>query len=161
MTEQAEELAFTVPLSFEAHTIATSLSQKLSNPERAKQVYLNTLAVYAVDFYLRCMGIETDWPSSDSRNPIILEFMDIADLKLKPEGRLECRPVLPEMTTCAVPPDAWDDRVSYVVVQLSQSLKQATLLGVVQLPSAQVSLSQLCPLDTLFHCIPASPAESI
>lgn len=161
MTKQAEELAFTVPLSFEAHTIAASLSQKMSNPDRAKQVYLNTLAVYTVDFYLRCMGIETDWPSSDSRNPIILEFMDVADLKLKPEGRLECRPVLAEMTTCAVPADVWGDRVGYVVVQLSHSLKQATLLGFVQMASAPVPLTQLSPLDTLFHCIPASPPESI
>ncbi|MEB3295626.1 MAG: DUF1822 family protein [Synechococcales bacterium] len=151
MTDHTEIITFTVPISFEAHSIAETLCQQLCHPDRARQVYLNTLAVYAVDVYLRCMGIETDWPASDSRNPLIVEVMDVADLKIKPDFRLECRPVLADMTTCPIPAEAQSDRVGYVIVQISQSLKQATLLGFVKEPSAQLPLTQLQPLDNIFQ----------
>ncbi|GAB4175015.1 MAG: hypothetical protein Fur006_05240 [Coleofasciculaceae cyanobacterium] len=143
MNKATEQLSFTVPLSFAAHSIAQKYSKQQSNPRKAKQVYLNTLAVYAVDFYLRCMGFKTDWDASDSRNPLMLKFMDVADLDVKQLGKLECRPVLPDADVCHIPPDAWEDRIGYLAVQLNQSLKQATLLGFTQTAAREVSLNQL------------------
>jgi hypothetical protein len=147
MNKATEQLSFTVPLSFAAHSIAQKYSKQQSNPRKAKQVYLNTLAVYAVDCYLRCMGFETDWDASDSRNPLMLKFMDVADLDVKQLGKLECRPVLPDADVCHIPPDAWEDRIGYVAVQLNQSLKQATLLGFTQTAAREVSLNQLQSLE--------------
>lgn len=143
-----EPITFTVPLSFEAHEIAQQCS-KQSSPKKFKQVYLNTLAVYAVDFYLRCMGFETDWPVSDSRNPLMLKLMNVADLDVKQIGKIECRPVLPDADICQIPYDAWGDRIGYVAVQLDQSLKQATLLGFTRTVAKQVPLSALNSLEDL------------
>src|SRR4028119_1648701 len=133
MNRTTEVLTFTVLLSFEAHSLAEQYRKHQPQPQKAKQVYLNTLAMYAVDFYCRCMGFETDWATSDSQNPLMQKFMDVADLNVerlgKLVGKLECRPVLPNAEVLEVPPEAWNDRIGYVAVQLNQSLKQAILLG--------------------------------
>lgn len=144
-----ENLIFTVPLSFEAHSLAQEYSKQHRRPEKAKQVYLNTLAVYAVEHYFQCMGFETDWENSDSRNSLIQKFMDVADLNIKNLGKFECRPVLPDASIMEVPSEAWDDRIGYVAVQLNQSLKQATLVGFVPEIEQQQGIIPLSKLRSL------------
>lgn len=145
--------SLTVPLSSSAHCLAEQFWRQQSNPQQAKQVYLNTLAVSAVDFYLRCMEIETDWQASQSWNPVMQSLMNVADLEVKNHGKLECRPVLPEMQAIYIPPEVWSDRIGYVAVQLDPSLQEAMLLGFTRTASAQeVPLSQLQSLaDLLEH----------
>ena len=143
MIQISNTFTFTVPLSFEAHLLAQECRKRLSTPERAKQVYLNTLAVYAVDFYLRCLGFPTDVEQSDSRNPICLQFMDVADLLVEELGKLECRPVLPEARVCKIPQEVREGRIGYVAVKLDRSLKQATILGFTPTAVAEVPLEQL------------------
>ena len=143
MNQTTKPLTFTVPLSFEAHSLAQQYRQQQISPQKAKQVYLNTLAVYAVDFYLRCLGWETDRDNSDSHNPIALQFMDVADLAVKQLGKLECRPVLPDARVCQIPPEAWSERIGYLAIAMSQSLKQATILGFTTTAAAEVPLARL------------------
>jgi Protein of unknown function (DUF1822) len=143
MIQLPNTLTFTVPLSSETHSLAQECCKRLSVRDRAKQVYLNTLAVYAVDFYLRCLGLQTDVEQSDSRNPICLQFMDVADLLVKELGKIECRPVLPEAGVCKIPPEVREGRIGYVAVKLDRSLKQATILGFTPTAVAEVSLEQL------------------
>jgi len=144
-----QTLPLTLPLSFEAHSLAQKYSERQSKPQKAQQVYLNTLAIYAVDFYLRCMEFETDWPASDSSNPLMLKLLDVADLDIKGIGKIECRPVLPNAEFCAIPPDVWQDRIGYVAVQLSQSLQEATILGFTKTAAAEIPLESLQPVDDL------------
>lgn len=51
-----ESLTFTVNLALEAHAKAKQFRSHASNPQKAKQIYLNTLAVYAVNFLLTVSG---------------------------------------------------------------------------------------------------------
>ncbi|MCC3435628.1 DUF1822 family protein [Microcoleus sp. PH2017_05_CCC_O_A] len=147
MSKMIEPITFTVPLSFEAHDIAQQCAQK-SLPTKFKQVYLNTLAVYAVDSYLRCMGFETNLAHSESRDSLMLKFVDVADLDIVGVGKIECRPVLPDSQTCNIPSDAWENRIGYVAVQLNQSLKEATLLGFTKTSAMrEVPLTQLQSLE--------------
>lgn len=143
MNQLSNLLTFTVPLSFEAHNLAQSFSRQLSNPQKAKQIYLNTLAVYAVDFYLCCLGFQTDVEHSNSRNPLYLPFMDVADLLIGKLGKLECRAVLPNSKTCEIPPEVREDRIAYLVVEMNPSLKQAMLLGFTTEAVAEISLEKL------------------
>ncbi len=129
MRELLESSTFTAPLSSSAHAQAAQFCRQQSNPVKAKQVYLNTLAVSAVKFYLRCMGIQTDWEASSSCNPVMQPLMNVADLEVTGLGKLECRPVLPNTAIVCIPPDVWSDRIGYVAVQFDQSLREATLLG--------------------------------
>ncbi|MEG4343118.1 DUF1822 family protein [Microcoleus sp. A003_D6] len=143
-----EPITFTVPLSFEAHDIAQQCAEK-SSPTKFKQVYLNTLAVYAVDSYLHCMGFETNLEKSESRDSLMLKFVDVADLDVVGVGKIECRPVLPDADACQIPYDAWGDRIGYVAVQLDQSLKQATLLGFTRTVAQEVPLADMNSLEDL------------
>lgn len=152
MRNLSESLTFTVPLSSSAHHLAEQFRRQQSNPEKAKQVYLNTLAVSAVNFYLRCMGVETDWEGSQSRNPVMLSILDVADVEIPNLGKLECRPVLPQDKVVHIPSEVWSDRIGYVAVQLDQSLRVATLLGFSQTAgNGELPISQLRSLEDLLE----------
>src|SRR5919202_856758 len=152
MRNLSESLTFTVPLSSSAYHLAEQFCRQQSNQKKAKQVYLNTLAVSAVDFYLRCMGVETNWEGSQSRNPVMLSILDVADVEIPNLGKLECRPVLPQDKVVHIPSEVWSDRIGYVAVQLDESLKQATLLGFSQTAgSGELAISQLRSLEDLLE----------
>lgn len=144
MNSEIEIGEFTVPLALEAHSRAEQLRHYQSSPEKAKQVYLNSLAVYAVNFYLECRGFETNLERSGSGNPVMQMLMNVADLVVKNRGKLECRPVLPNAVTMHVPAEVWNDRIGYVAVQLNESLREATVLGFVdKVRRSEFPLSQL------------------
>jgi hypothetical protein len=104
------------------------------------------------DFYLRCMGVETNWEGSQSRNPVMLSILDVADIEILNLGKLECRPVLPQDQIIHIPSEVWSDRIGYVAVQLDQSLKQATLLGFSQTAGdGELPISELRSLEDLLE----------
>lgn len=149
MSFTAEDETFTMPLTLKAHQLADQFRQQQPTTQKAKQVYLNTLAVQAVSAYLSWFGIETDIEASDSWNPAMQSLADIADL-VTPQGKLECRPVLPGEQSCRVPPEVWSDRVGYVAVQFNADLSEATLLGFAPSVAAmQVPLNHLRSLEEL------------
>jgi Protein of unknown function (DUF1822) len=111
-------VAIFIPLTLKAHGTAESFYQRHSDPQKAKQVYLNTLAIEAVHSYLSWLGVGTDRQSSDSWNPFVQTLADVADLEIPGQGKLECRLVLPGATACHVPLAVWGDRLGYVVVRL-------------------------------------------
>lgn len=149
MNHAIEPLTFTVSLSLSAHRAAEKFSRQQSNPHKAKQVYLNTLAVYAVNFYLGCLGFETDLENSESWNPAMQTLLDAADLKIKNIGKLECRAVLPDADWVDVPPEVWEDRIACVAVKLSKSLREATLLGFIKQMPEKIYLNQLSSIEEL------------
>ncbi len=151
MNDMLDNLTFTVPLSLKAQRLAKEFSQHQSNPQKAKQVYLNTLAVYAVNFYLDALGIETELAASDSWDLVKQTLADIADLQVKDLGKIECIPLLPDATILQVPPEVWDDRIGYVAVQFDPSLREATLLGFLSGvgEKEELPISQLQSLDYL------------
>jgi hypothetical protein len=150
MKSSLEPVTFSVPLALAAHSQADQFRRYQTNPQKGKQVYLNTLAVYAVNFYLQCLGFETELEASDSWNPTLQTLMDTADLMLKSYGKIECRPVLPKTNTVCIPPEVWEGRISYFAVGLNESLREATLLGFTpQVQTQEFPLTQLQDLDEL------------
>ena len=156
MDRTPELTHFPVSLSFEAHEIAQYYSTVTSDSQKAKQVYLNMLAVYAVNFYLQCLGFETEWEKSDSCDRKILNLADTADLQIAKLGKLECRPVLPDSSVLEVPAETWNNRIGYVAVRLNESLKQAEIIGFIRTIAQSkgiLPLSQLHPLGELIDCL--------
>ncbi|MEM6255232.1 MAG: DUF1822 family protein [Cyanobacteria bacterium P01_D01_bin.156] len=139
----------TVPLSLEPHHQAEQFRKHQPSPQKAKQVYLNTLAIYATRFYLECLGYEPDLAASDGLNPVQQMLLGTAALAVKGYGQLECLPVVGEVSEVAIAPELHQDRLGYVVVHLDDSLRTATLLGVVTQPATQIALDQLQSLDIL------------
>ena len=136
----------TVSLALTAHTQAKRFRQHHRDPAKAKAVYLNTLAICAVNTYLERSGFEPDLRAGNSWDPAQQTLMDTADLLVSGYGRVECRPVLPNQTAMDVPPEVWDDRLCYIAVQLDETLRSATILGFVETVTAeQIPLSELQP----------------
>ena len=142
---------FTVSLSLSAHAKAEQFRKyHQDKPQKAKQVYLNTLAVYAVKFYLECLGFETEPEASLCENPVMQALMDVADLEVKNYGTLECRPVLPDASICSVPLEVQSERMGYVAVQFNSALTEAALLGFTEtVTSETVPIAQFKPLEEL------------
>jgi len=162
MNTKSDKLTFTVPLTLEAHLIAQQFHKQQSNSKKAKQVYLNTLAVYAVNFYLECLGFETDLEASDSWDKVMQSLTNTADLVIKGQGKLECIAVLPNAKVLAVPQEVWEDRIGYVAVQMNQELTEATLLGFVsEIATAELPLSQLNSLEDLLKHLHKAIPEGI
>lgn len=155
MNTNHEQTSFSIPLSIEAHEKANQRRQGISNSENGKKAYLNTLAVYAVNYYLDCMGFETKVSNADNSNPWMLSLIDLADLEVTNIGKIECRPVLPDAEYLEIPTEVRADRVAYVAVQFNQSLKEATILGFTTQTLAKVPLSQLQSVDDLLDYLTA------
>jgi len=153
---------FTVPFTREIRGLAQKNSRLQNSPEKAEQAYLNYLAIYAVKFYLECMGIGTNWQKSHSYNPAIASLMDLADLEITGLGKIECRPVLADEDTVNFPEEFWSDRIGYVAVKLDRSLEQGTVLGFV--PAVQTKtlpINQLLPLEDFLEHLSAFQPKSM
>ena len=145
---QKEQVEFTVPLTLKYHHAANQFRQKQADGHRAKQVYLNALAVQAVSTYLNYLGIKTDLTASHSWDLAFHTLADTADLVVPERGRLECRPVLPDADICHVPAEVWKDRIGYIAVQFDAELTAAKLLGFLpRVAAEEVPIRQFQPLD--------------
>ncbi|MBE9212420.1 DUF1822 family protein [Plectonema cf. radiosum LEGE 06105] len=136
-----------VPLGKDAHRYAEKFAGEQDSLEKGKQVYLNTLAVYAVHNYLKWLNIETALHQSDSWNWSIRTFFDIADLMLPNVGRIECRPILPGENAVILPQEVTQERIGYVAVRLTKQLDFVEILGFV--PAAIIGQSEIIEVSRL------------
>ena len=120
-----------IPLGKDAHQKAEEFAAEQDNLDKGKQVYLNTLAVYAVNNYLKWLSIETALHQSDSWNWSTRTFFDIADLMLPNVGRIECRPVLPGEEVVVLPQEVTQERIGYIAVRFNKQLDFVEILGFV------------------------------
>jgi len=152
-----DRLTFTMPLTLKAHQIANQFRAQQSCLRKAKQVYLNTLAVQTVATYLNWLRIDAELTASDSWSLAMQTLADTADLVITGKGKLECRWVLSGETVCYIPPEVWLDRIAYVVVQFDRALSESSLLGFVpQVTSLELPLNQLRSLDELLITLGSS-----
>ncbi|PSM50470.1 hypothetical protein C7Y66_04045 [Chroococcidiopsis sp. CCALA 051] len=165
MNYQAREndRSLPLPITQAANSIAWQFSQQQPTSQKAEQVRLNTLAVCAVRDYLEMMGVPVNWNECDSWNPFMRACVDAADLEVLGLGRLECRAIATDASTCYVPPEVWEDRIGYVVVRLDEVEKQVCILGFVQqVTQEQLTVNQLrSPEDLLSHLQDLSAITSL
>ena len=156
----------TVSLGREAHYQAGVFAAMQTTPQKGKQVYLNTLAVYAVRNYLKWLKIDTDVSQSDSWNPSLQGSSDVADLYIMGIGKLECCSVLPGEKTFSVSKGVAEGRIGYVAVQFEEHLDKVQLLGflsvvgIAELP-CEVAITNLEPLDSLIDAIERLESQSV
>lgn len=137
-----------INLSQEASQQAKQFQQRQSLLEQANIVYYNTLAVYAVNLYLQSVNIETDLQESDSWNDVMQTLLDVADLTLKNGQKIECRYIISKQTDVYIPPEVWEDRIAYIIVEINEYQKRANLLGFLKtIEQEKVSLKQLEPME--------------
>lgn len=141
---------FKISLMISTRIYAEKFCRQQNNPQKAKQVYLNSLAVSAVGIYLNSLGWLTNREQSDSWNPLMQTLMDVADLEVPGFGKVECRVVSEGQKELIVPPEAQSERIACVVLRVSSSLRECELLGFIpQITAAPILLNQLHPIGNL------------
>ena len=146
----AHQFAHQVTQQFAANSPSYFSSHQQAIATKAEQVHLNTLAVWVVNDYLTMLGIPTDLAQSDSWNPLMHLAGDMADLEIVGLGKLECRPLKDVDTRCWMPPETWASRIGYLAVAISDSQRQASLLGFTPVVNTDVVwVRDLRPLDEL------------
>ncbi len=150
MTMPTRSSTTVVPIAAVDRQTALRFAQQQPTREKATQVYRNTLAVLAARHCLDLLKIPTNLEASDCWNPFSRLVADVADLPVIGSGSLECRPVSPEAQHCDVPPEALENRIGYLVVQLDPSCQEATMLGFASSAIGEsLALKQLHPLEAL------------
>ncbi|NEQ77537.1 MAG: DUF1822 family protein [Okeania sp. SIO2C9] len=146
--------ALKVFVTAEAHRYAELFAAEQATPEKGKQVYLNTLAVVAVQSYLKFLDIQTAIHQGDCWHPGSRAIFNVADLVLPNIGKVECRPVFSGEKELFLPPEVIDNRIGYIAVQFEEDLNQVQILGFVSARNIDgfqdsIPLAQIESLDAL------------
>ncbi len=153
-----ENRAICLPITREIRDIAGQFATNQPTQEKAEQVRLNTIAVSVVNNYLSMLSVATDLTGSDSWNPVMQLCENVADLNLIEVGKLECRPIKSSDSSCHVPLEVWDLRIGYIVVQIDDDYRKATILGFTpKVASEELAIAELDVPEALLDCIHTSP----
>ncbi|MGB3652043.1 MAG: DUF1822 family protein [Rivularia sp. (in: cyanobacteria)] len=146
-----EDWSISVPLTTEVLQIARQFANEQPIPSVAHRVYLNTLAVCAVNNYLRIIGIPTNLAAGDSWNSSVRLAQDVADLWIIGKGSLECRAIAPGASGCYIPPKFGLERIGYIIVEIAIDHTLAILRGFAPntVPSGNLSVHNLHSLAHL------------
>jgi Protein of unknown function (DUF1822) len=142
-----------LPISSLARHTAQRFANEQITLHKARRTFLNTLSVWVVHDYLALMGIDTNLNQGDSWNPFMRHWGDVADLVISGIGCLECRPLLKSTVKCFIPPEAWQERIAYIFVEIDPSYAKATLVGFLSQAQMEVSIDILQPIDDLLACL--------
>jgi hypothetical protein len=155
MTEQQP---VNILLGNNAHSLARQFAAEQATVDKGTQVYLNTLAVYAVHQYLGWIGVETNLTDGDSWNANMRSLFDVADLSIPNHGKIECRPVQPNASEFLVFPDILDERKGYVAVQMGENLHEVQILGFINGVDVANEAERICvealqPIEALLDSL--------
>ncbi len=112
-----------------------------------RHIYLNSLALYAADWYLQCLQFETQ--HEDRADWWIPYLTQAAPLEIGKIGKLECIPVIGDTKIVTISPDLKTDRIGYLFVRLNESLTSAQIIGFTPKYSYQIELDRLQSTDDL------------
>lgn len=159
MTSSLESLTFTVPLTAAKRLQARQLAQQMPYADKATDVERNLLAVLATQYYLQLLGLSSNLTDSHSWD-VLHHWTGIpSDLSVT-NGHVYCCPITPDQTIISLP-DTDTGSLGYVIVQLSDDLTEAIMLGFAPTTAQQITRNQLQPLDALVDCLTATPVERL
>ena len=143
-----------IPLEQTARNLALQFASEQANPQKGKRVYFNTLAVWAVNYFLEWMEMETDIDSGDSWNPARRAVVDVGDLVLPGIGKIECCPFQLGESAISLP-EVRENRIAYIAVQFAEPFDKVKLLGFIpaveiQEETEEISLTNLNPVEELW-----------
>lgn len=140
-----------IPISEHFREFALKFAREQPTTSAQRRVYLNTLAVQVVNYYLQLLEVETDLEAGDSWNAVTRLIDDVADLVIPNYGKLECRVVTgDDSPLVTVPPETWENRIGYVFVKMDQPYLEAQIIGFLgHVEELEVDINQLQPLEDL------------
>ncbi|KAB8332831.1 DUF1822 family protein [Scytonema tolypothrichoides VB-61278] len=152
MSYSTQQQIISIPIPAKFRETALEFAQEQPTQPKAKQVYVNTLAVLVINSYLEMLEIPTDLEGSYCWNQYGRLMADVADLLLTGVGRLECRAIRTGDTNCHVPPEVWHNRIGYVVVELNKTCTEGKVRGFLpDIKTSEIDIEQLQPLERLIE----------
>ena len=153
MVNSMDTYLLEIPLEQTARNLALQFASEQANPQKGKRVYFNTLAVWAVNYFLEWMELETDIDGGDSWHPGMRAILDIADLVLPGIGKIECCPVMLGETAISLP-EVRENRIAYLAVGFAEPFDKVKLLGFIPAveivdETEEISLTNLKPVEEL------------
>ena len=153
MVNSMDTYLLEIPLEQTARNLALQFASEQANPQKGKRVYFNTLAVWAVNYFLEWMELETDIDGGDSWNPAMRAVLDVADLVLPGIGKIECCPVMLGETAISLP-EVRENRIAYLAVGFAEPFDKVKLLGFIPAveivdETEEISLTNLKPIEEL------------
>ena len=153
MVNSMDTYLLEIPLEQTARNLALQFASEQANPLKGKRVYFNTLAVWAVNYFLEWMELETDIDGGDSWHPGMRAILDVADLVLPGIGKIECCPVMLGETAISLP-EVREKRIAYLAVGFAEPFDKVKLLGFIPAveildETEEISLTNLKPIEEL------------
>jgi hypothetical protein len=154
LTDQS--LSFRIPLTADDRAIAIEFAkeQQEQGLDKAKQVYLNSLAVCATRHLLDWMSFEVDLEQSDSWHPFMRRVQNVADIIIPELGSLECCPILPDQDSFVISEEVLENRLAYLAIEIQSNFEEALFLGFKKcsdLLSSTQEISDLSPAEELLN----------
>ncbi|WP_460206267.1 DUF1822 family protein [Scytonema sp. NUACC21] len=152
MNNSTQQQIISIPIPAKFRETALEFAQEQPTQQKAKQVYLNTLAVLVVNSYLEMLDIPTQLEASHSWNPYRRLIEDVADLLLLEVGYLECRAIRTGDRFCHVPSEVCDRRIGYIVVEINKTCTEGKIKGFLpNITAVEIDVEQLQPLAELIE----------
>ena len=153
MVNSMDTYLLEIPLEQTARNLALQFASEQANPQKGKRVYFNTLAVWAVNYFLEWMELETDIDGGDSWHLGMRAILDVADLVLPGIGKIECCPVMLGETAISLP-EVREKRIAYLAVGFAEPFDKVKLLGFIPAveivdETEEISLTNLKPVEEL------------
>jgi hypothetical protein len=143
-----DNFAVPVPITRWEREISQRFAKEQTDLEKADRVLLNTLAVLAVKNYLQMMEIPISLNNRDCWNSMMRHCTDAADLEIVSLGIVECRPIRYNQEECPIPAEVWHDRIGYLVVEITEDLQEAKILGFVErVTEEEIAVEELRSLE--------------
>jgi Protein of unknown function (DUF1822) len=140
-------------------SLKINLPQYLLNSKHDKQVQIDSLALYAANWYLQCLQFDTK--HDDSEDWWIQYLSKSTPLEIAGIGKIECIGIADYRATTILSKDLEFDRIGYLFVRLNDSLTSAEILGFTPNYSETIRLDRLQSTDALidYLCDLESPSE--
>jgi Protein of unknown function (DUF1822) len=122
-----EDLTITIPIASTFRQQAKQFAAEQTTPQKQQRVKNTTLVVLAAAEYLQWQGYNVQLENSQCYDRLTRTLSDVADVFVGNIGRIECLVAEPSAGTCAIPPEAQQERIGYLVTSLED--KQVRLLG--------------------------------
>lgn len=162
------ELAIPLPITASFRQRARAYSLQYFTQSTHERIYLNTLAVLVADAYFRMLGFETNLTRPERWNAAQRLWSEATELELVGLGNLECCVLVAGQQTVIPPPEAWENRIGYLFIEIADSEKEATLVGFLpafhpEAPDEEVAISALRSMDNLIDYLaqPEAPPPPV
>ncbi|NJL81527.1 MAG: DUF1822 family protein [Richelia sp. RM2_1_2] len=162
------DLSIPFPITASFREQAKSYASQYFTQDAQKRIYFQTLALLAVDAYLRMLNFDTNLTKPERWNAAVRLWSEANEIELPRLGNLECCVITTGQQYVTLPPEQLGDscglRIGYLFVEIASSEKTATLIGFLaadgETIDTEVAITNLQSMDELIDYLSQQEASS-